>query len=119
VPVSDANTRSFIARMDVANDGYRLAPGMSARLVFALADSGAPPVLQVPADAVVRRADGSAMVWLVRDGKAKSAPVGVGRRVGDLVEISVSGGEVRRGDLVVTLGNESLVEGEALSYVEN
>ncbi len=67
VAVSDVNTRSFVARMDIPNTAYRLAPGMSAHLVFSLGGEHSKPVLQVPVDAIVRRSDGDVLVWVVRD----------------------------------------------------
>ena len=106
VPATDFKTRSFTARMDVANPERMLAPGMSAHLVFQLGGLGSTPVLQVPADAIVRRNDGSAVVWVVRDGAAKVEPVTIGRRNQQSVEVSAT--RLSEGELVVTLGNESL-----------
>lgn len=106
VPVTDFKTRSFTARMDVANPERMMAPGMSAHLVFQLGGLEATPVLQVPADAIVRRNDGSVVVWVVRDGAAKAESVTVGRRNQQSVEVSAT--QLREGELVVTLGNESL-----------
>ncbi|MFC1739998.1 efflux RND transporter periplasmic adaptor subunit [Pseudomonadota bacterium] len=106
VPVTDFKTRSFTARMDVPNPERELAPGMSAHLVFELGGLESRAVLQVPADAIVRRNDGSAAVWVVRDGVANAVPVTVGRRNQQSVEVSAV--DLREGDLVVTLGNESL-----------
>jgi RND family efflux transporter MFP subunit len=116
VPVTDSDTRSFIARIDVANSDYALAPGMSAHLVFHLAGS-ARAVLQVPADAVIYRPDGSAVIWLAVDGRARSVPVTIGRRSGGVVEVAGTDPALRPGSLVVTLGNESLSEGEAVKPV--
>jgi RND family efflux transporter MFP subunit len=109
VPVTDFNTRSFKARMDIPNTDQMLAPGMSAHLVFEMGGQSARPVLQVPADAIVRRIDGSAVVWVVHDGVANPVPVTVGRRSGQRVEVSAD--DLAEGDLAVTLGNESLRPG--------
>jgi RND family efflux transporter MFP subunit len=106
VPVTDFNTRSFTARMDVPNPDRMLAPGMSAHVVFELGGLESNAVLQVPADAIVRRSDGSAVVWVVRDGKAIAVTVMIGRRNQQSVEVSAA--DLREGDLAVTLGNESL-----------
>ena len=115
VPVSDANVRSFIAWMDVPNAESRLAPGMSARLAFQPAAADPRPVLQVPADAIVRRTDGSAIVWLAREGIATDVPVTVGRRSGSAVEIIAEG--LAPGEAVVTMGNESLQRGQQIVAV--
>jgi len=106
VPVTDFQTRSFTARMDVPNPQRMLAPGMSAHLIFELGGLQASPVLQVPADAIVRHSDGSAVVWVVREGVAKPVTVMIGRRNQQSIEVSAN--DLREGDLAVTLGNESL-----------
>jgi len=116
VAVSDFDTRSFMARMDVPNPGARLAPGMSAHLEFQIGNEQAEPVLQVPADALVRRFDGSVVVWVVRDGAAQPLAVTAGRRSGNFVEVAGAG--LAAGDVVVTLGNESLREGQAVTAVQ-
>ncbi len=115
VAVSDADTRSFVARIDVPNTERRIAPGMSAQLVFRLGDERSQPVLQVPADAIVRHADGTALVWVVNDGAARAVSVAVGRRSGDYVEVHAD--DLQAGEPVVTLGNESLREGQAVTAV--
>ncbi len=119
VAVSDLETRSFIARADIPNERGRLAPGMSARLEFQVGGEASAPVLQVPADALVRRYDGSIVVWVVRDGTAIPLAVTAGRRSDRHVEVNVAGaGEnLRDDDVVVTLGNESLREGQAVTAV--
>jgi RND family efflux transporter MFP subunit len=115
VAVSDVNTRSFVARMDIPNADYRLAPGMSAHLVFSLGNAQSKPVLQVPVDAVVRRADGSVVVWVVRDDTAVPVPVALGRRNDRHVEVRSD--DLKEGDLTVTLGNESLRAGQNITAV--
>jgi len=119
VAVSDLETRSFIARTDIPNKGGRLAPGMSARLEFQVGGEASAPVLQVPADALVRRYDGSIVVWVVREGSAVPLAVTAGRRSGRHVEVNVAdaGQGLRDDDVVVTLGNESLREGQAVTAV--
>jgi len=117
VAVSDVNTRSFVARMDIPNTAHRLAPGMSAHLVFSLGDEHSKPVLQVPADAIVRRVDSDVVVWVVRDGTAHSVPVIIGRHNNSHVEVRSD--ELREGDLTVTLGNESLRAGQNITAVRD
>jgi len=115
IPVTDIDTRSFTARMDVPNPKHLLAPGMSAHLVFLLGGEASRPVLQVPADAIVRRSDGGAAVWVVRDNTAQSITVTVGRREHSHVEVRAE--NLREGDLTVTLGNESLQHGQNVTVV--
>jgi RND family efflux transporter MFP subunit len=117
VAVSDLNTRSFLARVDIPNPDLRLAPGMSAQMTFMLGDAEAQPALQVPADAIVRRADGSAVVWIVLDEAAAPLTVTTGRRNEGWVEVFTA--DLREGDLVVTLGNESLRNGQQVHAVQD
>lgn len=112
VAISDLDTRSFLAWMDVPNKTLNLAPGMSAHLEFRLGDQNATPVLQVPVDAIVRRPDGRIVVWVVRDGRAVSVAVALGRRNEQRIEVRAE--DLNGGDLVVTLGNESLREGQSV-----
>jgi multidrug efflux pump subunit AcrA (membrane-fusion protein) len=72
-------------------------------------------VLQVPVDAVVRRADGSVVVWVVRDDTAVPVPVALGRRNDRHVEVRSD--DLKEGDLTVTLGNESLRAGQNITAV--
>ena len=117
VAVSDVTTRSFVARMDIPNTAYRLAPGMSAHLMFSLGGEHSKPVLQVPVDAIVRRADGDVLVWVVRDDTAHSVPVTIGRRNNSHVEVRSD--ELREGEHTVTLGNESLRGGQNITAVRD
>lgn len=115
VAVSDTNTRSFVARVDLPNEDLALAPGMSANLEFELGGARSLPVLQVPADAVVRRPGGGAVVFVVRDGMAEALEVRTGRRNREWVEVTSD--SLREGEPVVTLGNESLRSGQAVTVV--
>ena len=112
VAMSDLDTRSFLAWMDVPNENLSLAPGMSAHLEFRLGDENSTPVLQVPVDATARRTNGRIGVWAVRDGRAVSMPVALGRRNEQRIEVRAE--DLNGGDLVVTLGNESLREGQSV-----
>lgn len=117
VTVADSNTRSFSVRLDIPNPGHLFAPGMSAELVFSLGGDQARPVLQVPADAIVRSSDGSAAVWVARNGRAHRVDVTVGRRNSDRLEVQSDG--LTEGDLAITLGNESLRPGQELTAVSD
>lgn len=117
VPVSDPATRTFLVRAVVANPDWALLPGMSIRAELPLAGGDEADALQVPADAIVRRSDGSSLVWRVREANGATAvePVSIqiGREVGSRVEVITD--ELGPGDRVVTLGNESLVAGQAIA----
>ena len=110
---ADIASRSFGVRIRLGNADGALAPGMSAHLEFALGQESGSGVLQVVADAIVRKADGGAVVWVVRNGVVDPVPVTVGRRSGQRVEVIADG--IDAGELVVTLGNESLRPGQAVT----
>jgi RND family efflux transporter MFP subunit len=117
IAIADMNTRSFTARVDIPNPDDRLAPGMSAQLVFKLENPLSGTAHQVPADAVIRRRDGEPVVWVIRDGKAEPIEVRIGRRNQARLEVFADG--LRTGDLVVTLGNESLRLGQEVTAVQD
>ncbi|MBP2227785.1 multidrug efflux system membrane fusion protein [Azospirillum agricola] len=120
VPAADPVSRSFLVHIGLPNPTGALMPGMSARVVFALDHGRDDAALQVPADAVVRKADGGARVWVVRSGgdgapaTARPVEVRTGRHAGGWVEIAApDGGDfLRPDDLVVVQGNEGLRPGQ-------
>ena len=109
--VASANpaSRTFPILIDLDNPQNRLAPGMSAQAHITLA-GGDEPVLQVKVDAVVRRPDGTILLWkIVEDGellRVVPASVRLGRSLGERVEIIA--GPVAAGDRVVEQGNERM-----------
>lgn len=117
VSVGSAQTRSFPVLIDMDNRQRRLAPGMSARVFVAL-QARQSDVLVVPRDALVLRADGSRIVWRVReeDGqyRAYASNVLIGRALGDQVELLDS--DLSPGDRIVLLGNENLRPGQAVHF---
>ena len=106
IPQADTRTRSFPVKVRLSNAQGRLKAGMLARIMISVA-SGEPSVL-VPKDAVVRRGSDQ-IVFVVSGGQAKAVKVSTGRGYRALLEIS--GGDLRPGQQVVTLGNEVLRDG--------
>ena len=112
VPQGSAGARTFPVWFDIDNQAGRIAPGMSARITLGVG-RGTRSALFVPSDALVRRSDGSTLVWLVRedasvdgDRVAKAVQVEVGGVNGDRTQVRGSG--IAVGDLVVVRGNENL-----------
>jgi RND family efflux transporter MFP subunit len=118
IPVGQEAARSFRVRIELPNPDRRYAPGMSADVTLPTSADDR-PVATVPADALVRRPDGGAVVWAVRgEGEALQAapvPVQPGRALGDRVELQ--GSELPAGTRVVVHGNERLRPGQALRIV--
>ncbi len=118
IPVGHEAARSFRVRVELPNPQQLYAPGMSVDVTLpTTADTT--PVATVPTDALVRSADGSAVVWMVQgDGDALQAtpvPVQPGRALGERVELR--GGDLPAGTRVVVHGNERLRPGQALRIV--
>lgn len=121
IPVSDNAARTFPIRIDLANEQGLLAPGMSARVILRLDDESGRTALIVPADAVIRRPDGTATVWTieVEDGVTTAEPreIKTGRIYRNNVE--VLGGDLEPGARVVVRGNEILRPGQAVTVAED
>ncbi|MGK2942798.1 MAG: efflux RND transporter periplasmic adaptor subunit [Immundisolibacter sp.] len=119
IPVGHEAARSFRVRVELPNPDQRYAPGMSVDVTVATANDAAVPIATVPADALVRRADGGAVLWTVQgQGNSLSAtpvPVQPGRAFGDRIELR--GTDLPIGTRVVVHGNERLRPGQALRIV--
>ena len=105
--------------LELANPDGAILPGMSARVSLGLRERDG-LALAVPNDALVRRADGSLLLWLIQDGEpdltVRPVSVSLGRRDARFSEILSD--EVKLGDQVVVRGNESLRPGQAVYIVE-
>jgi len=120
VPVKDAVSRTFLTRLQLKDSQGLATPGMSGTADIAFR-SGNSNSVQVPRDAIVRFADGSAKVWVVQmsdgaaSGKVQSRLVKTAGRLAEMIEVvdGLSGGEC-----VVVKGNEALQE-EQLVTVQN
>ena len=110
VPVNDPDARTFLVRVRLTKPSGAMTPGMSAQVAFPL--RGGVSLVKVPRDAVVRRPDGSARVWIVNDGDpvtVSEREVSLGRSLRDWVDVR-SG--LEPGVRVVVRGNETLREGQ-------
>ena len=114
IPVANAIARTFPIRVEINNKNKLIAPGMSARVNLKIKDQDASAVLTVPRDAIVVKADGSKVVWLVieesNDLQVKPVIVNTGRQHKDRVEILNH--ELQAGDRIVSQGNEILTAGQ-------
>ena len=120
VPLSNEAARTFPARIELENEAGLFAPGMSARVVFQLSDPADQLALLLPQDAIVRRADGSQVVWVVRGeaGRLRAQPVEVQTGRASRQNIEIIAGAVRAGDRVVARGNEILRPGQLVEIKE-
>lgn len=115
VPVGDSNARSFLVRLEVADEQHTLLPGTSATatLFFERDDAN---VLVVPPDALLRHPDGNFSVFVLRDNLAYRQNVTVGRSSEQGVEILAG---LTKSLPVVVRGNETLRDGQAVRIVDN
>lgn len=112
LPQGDTDSRTFRARLNLANPGFRIKSGMEALVTFLLSDKK--QSLLVPKDAVVTAGE-NRMVYKVVDATAAPVPVEInGYYDGD---VAVSG-NLKPGDQVVIRGNERLRPGQPVMIQE-
>lgn len=101
----DAMTHTYTMWVSVPNAQHQLLPGMVANVSFGQQQSE--PAVTLPVRSVQRGGSGT-FVWVVRDGKAATQKVSVGRTYGN--RIVVEG--LAEGEQVITGGYQRLSEGQ-------
>lgn len=114
VPVTAGNTRSFLARISLQDNQLQILPGTSAKAVLHFSRSEQ-QVLVIPADALLRHADGKFSVFSVVDGQAYRRLVKLGRNTPQGIEI-LSG--LPAGEAVVVRGNENLRDAQPVRILQ-
>jgi RND family efflux transporter MFP subunit len=110
-PVFDPTTRTAPIEIEVPNPGYRLKPGMYARVRLTVERKD--NALTVPRNAVVD-AEGKRGVYMIEEDTARFHPVTTGLSDGDRIEIT-SG--LSDGEKVVTTGATALRDGDRVTLV--
>ncbi|HEX2824722.1 MAG TPA: efflux RND transporter periplasmic adaptor subunit [Burkholderiales bacterium] len=113
VPTVDRSKATVTVKVKFHDNDPRILPEMSAKVAFLskeVAKQDNTPHVAVPASAVVER-DGRKVVYTVKDGKAKEAPVTTGTTAGDLVQVN----GVTAGERVVLKPPERLRDGAAVA----
>jgi RND family efflux transporter MFP subunit len=110
-PVFDPATRTAQMEIEVPNPGFRLKPGMYARVRLTV--DRRPDALTVPSNAVID-SDGKRGVFMVKDQTAKFVEAKIGLSDGQRIEI-VDG--LREGDRVITTGALALRDGDRVALV--
>jgi RND family efflux transporter MFP subunit len=120
VPISDPAGRTFLARIEIDNDGHRFTPGMSARILLRPGEAQGRSALHVPRDALIRRDDGRHQVWVVDEAAGGSTvqPVSVSVERFQGSEAFIGTGVIDVGTRVVVRGNETLRPGQQIRVVE-
>ena len=106
LPEINAATRTVRARIEVANPGGRLKPGMYANVSFA---SPARDLLLVPSEAVIRTGDRTVVIVAEAQGRFRVAAVETGMESGSETEIRAG---LKAGERVVASG-QFLIDSEA------
>jgi Cu(I)/Ag(I) efflux system membrane fusion protein len=107
LPEVNAATRTLRARIELANPGAQLKPGMFATLSFA-GRQGKESVL-VPSEAVIRTGQRDVVIVALDEGKFRAAEVQVGREGRGQTEVHKG---LKAGDKVV-LSGQFLIDSEA------
>ena len=111
---ADALTHTYDIRINVANSGRKLLPGMVASVRFISEGSQAIGSRMIPVTSVQKRADGSLFVWTVDQKKtAHRTTVTIGQTQGNYILV-IDG--VGIGDRIVTEGYQKLSEGTNVVY---
>lgn len=108
-PVLDPATRTAAIEIEVPNPGYRLKPGMYARMSVTI--DGRTGAIVVPKTAVVDFEDDRGVFTMTENNKSRFVPVEVGIEDGDRVEVR-SG--LSEGDAIVVAGAASLRNNDTL-----
>lgn len=113
-PVLDAETRSALVVAVAKNPGERFRPGMSANVSTVMSERA--QALTVPADAVFAEGEETLVFRVQADSTVTRAPIQLGLRLRDAVEI-VSG--LSEGDRVVRAGHQKLYEGAKVMPIQS
>ena len=111
---ADALTHTYDIRINVANNGRKLLPGMVANVRFVSEGSQAIGGKMIPVTAVQKNSDGSLFVWTVgKDSTAHRLVVTIGQTQGNYV--SVKDG-LNIGDRIVAEGYQKLSENSKVVF---
>jgi membrane fusion protein (multidrug efflux system) len=112
-PELDVKTRSIMFRAAYTNSDGLLRPGMSAKVSLATGQSSSS--IYVPNEALISDISGK-LIWIIREGKAKSIIVKTGVRTIDKIEI-LDG--INQGDSIITTGLMQVRPGSPVKPVSN
>lgn len=107
LPQVSADTRTLKARLELANPGNRLVPGMFVQMQFM--DTRAGKVLLVPTEAVIQTGQRSVVMLAEKEGRFRPVEVGTGMESGGQTEITRG---LQAGQQVV-VSSQFLIDSEA------
>lgn len=112
LPAVAEDSRTLTARIEMANRGGRLRPGMYGQIVFG---GGSDATLLVPSEAVIRTGQRTLVMLALEGGRYQPAEVRVGREAGGQTQILAG---LNEGERVVASGQFLLDSEASLSGVE-
>jgi len=104
----DPGTRTIKARAKIPNPGERLIPGSFARVEITIEEIN--DAILIPSEAVIPQINGE-IVYVVRDGKAKSVPIKTGIRTETGIQIT---GGLAFDDTLIVTGLLQLADGKGV-----
>ena len=108
-PVANLKTRTFQVMVEVPNEDRRLLPGMIARVDFSQPVTSEAVI--IPQSLLVTRLNENGVYRVDEDGLARWQPLQLGEIIRD--QVMVDGG-LEPGMMIVTVGQRSLADGDAL-----
>lgn len=112
-PAADPASRTYSARISIADDDGAVELGMSAEVRITPGSAGRPP--RIPLTALFHR-DGQPAVWLVEGDAVRLAPVSTGSIDGNLVEVRRG---LDAGQRIVTAGTQLLRPGQKVRVLDD
>ncbi|MBN8529317.1 MAG: efflux RND transporter periplasmic adaptor subunit, partial [Caulobacterales bacterium] len=106
LPEVSGDSRTLTARVELANRGGRLRPGMFGQVVFG---GGTEETLLVPSEAVIRTGTRTLVMLAEADGRYRAAEVRIGREAGGQTQILQGLAEDER----VVASGQFLIDSEA------
>ena len=111
---ADALTHTYDIRINVANAGRQLLPGMVASVQFKASAGNSQGRVLIPVTSIQKKTDGSLFVWTVgNDSTAHRTTVTIGETTGNSVTVSTG---LESGQRIVTEGYQKLSEGSRIVY---
>ena len=113
---ADAITRAFTIKIEVANSGLTIRPGMIAEVI--LSDVTQKTIISAPASAILRTPEGQAYVFVadIPKGQAFQRFISPGGMYGDKIEV-VSG--LSEGEIIISGGQQKLTNGSRITVTAN
>ncbi|MGV3706624.1 MAG: efflux RND transporter periplasmic adaptor subunit [Arcticibacter sp.] len=112
---AEATSRAFAVKVDLANPGLLIRPGMIAELRIEKGSTS--QMITLPAEAVLHDTDNQTYVFIAdnKQMKAYKRNVTVGQLIDNQIEVTAG---IREGELIVTGGQQKLTDGASISLTK-